>query len=313
MNENNREEKNSSKSSSQMSNNINEEKLTKKDRNIKDNQKERENLIIKNENPLIKPKGPDLDFLIVLLNTLEEPLTEKGILEKISSRIGDLSMKFEPSFKIPEYNGSLLKIKGHSLQNKRDATQQLLEFILENNLDQPENTDKKFSKIEIVIMIPNGLVSMIIGTRGKQISTLIHDCKASIVINQPIYKMTYRTVSISGRPKNVSDAIMSIQQIMEERYNEVSKIEFECKPLNVKTTTTNVKFIMDDKIVDILNNTKKFNFFEILQNEYNVTLRITKDRRQRTYDRKEYICSFQGTIQQVQAAIIEITDRKSVV
>ena len=76
-------------------------------------------------------------------------------------------------------------------------------------------------------MIPNGLVSMVIGTRGKQISTLIKESRANIVINQPIYKMTFRTVSISGRPANIADAIMNIQQIMEDRYNEVSKIEFE--------------------------------------------------------------------------------------
>ena len=63
-------------------------------------------------------------------------------------------------------------------------------------------------------MIPNGLVSMVIGTRGKQISNLINESKASIVINQPIFKMTYRTVSISGKPLNVSNAIMNIQKII---------------------------------------------------------------------------------------------------
>jgi polyribonucleotide nucleotidyltransferase len=66
-------------------------------------------------------------------------------------------------------------------------------------------------------MIPNGLVSMVIGTKGKQILSINKDTRATIVINQPIYKMTYRTVSISGRQSNVSDAIMSIQNIMKER------------------------------------------------------------------------------------------------
>lgn len=77
-------------------------------------------------------------------------------------------------------------------------------------------------------MIPNGLVSMIIGTRGKQISNLIEESQASIVINQPIYKMTYRTVTISGYPEGIAKGVMLIQQIMEERYNEVNTIEFEC-------------------------------------------------------------------------------------
>ena len=252
-------------------------------------------------------KGPALDFLIFLSKNLEACLTQKNILSKISNQIGDIQMEFDYNFVIPEYNGCLLKIKGENIKKKRDATQHLLEFIVGNDLDQPENNNRKYEKIEIVIMIPNGLVSMVIGTRGKQISTLIKESHANIVINQPIYKMTYRTVSISGRPINISDAIMNIQQIMEDRYNEVSKIEFECKPLNVKTTQTNVKIIVDRKVVDVLGSKKQPNIMDILQDEYNVTLKIYQDRKNRQLDHKDYICSFQGTIQNVQAAIIEVT------
>ena len=37
---------------------------------------------------------------------------------------------------------------------------------------------------------------------------------------------------------------------MEERYNEVNNIEFECPPLNVVTTQTNVKIVLPEYIVD---------------------------------------------------------------
>jgi hypothetical protein len=89
-------------------------------------------------------------------------------------------------------------------------------------------------------MVPNGLVSMIIGTKGRQISTLIKETHANLVVNQPIFKMMHRTVSISGKPSQVANAITRIQEIMEERYFEVSKVEMECKPLNVNTTRTHV-------------------------------------------------------------------------
>ena len=252
-------------------------------------------------------KGPALDFLIFLSKNLEVCLTQKNLLQKISNQIGDITMEFDYNFRIPEYGGCLLKIKGENIKKKRDATQDLLEFIVSNNLDQPVNSTRKFEKIEIVIMIPNGLVSMVIGTRGKQISTLIKESRANIVINQPIYKMTFRTVSISGRPANIADAIMNIQQIMEDRYNEVSKIEFECKPLNVKTTQTNVKLIVDRKIADGLTSKKQPNMIDILQDEYSVALKIYQDRKNRQLDHKDYICSFQGTIEHVQAAILEVT------
>ena len=84
---------------------------------------------------------------------------------------------------------------------------------------------------------------MIIGTKGRQISNLIKETKANIVVNQPIYKMMHRTVSISGKPLQVANAITRIQEIMEERYYEVSKVEMECKPLNLNTTQTHVYII----------------------------------------------------------------------
>ena len=198
-------------------------------------------------------KQPKLDFLIFISTKIKDSLLENKILDSIISQIGGISMDFDLNFKIPEYNGCLLKIKSDDIRKKRDATQHLLEFIVKHNLDHnPNEPQKKGEKIAIIIMIPNGLVSMIIGTRGKQISNLIEESQASIVINQPIYKMTYRTVTISGYPEGIAKGIMLIQQIMEERYNEVNTIEFECPPLNVMTTQTNVKIVLPDYIINSL-------------------------------------------------------------
>ena len=262
---------------------------------------------IKSPNQNIKEK-PALDFLIFLAIPLKDRLIQENILSKISKEIGEVNMEFDTSFIIPDFNGCLLKIKGPNLKKKRDATQQLLEFIVSNDLDQQmteeKNSSLKYSKIEIVIMIPNGLVSMVIGTKGKQISTMIKESRASIVINQPIYKMTYRTVSISGRPSNVSDAIMNIQNIMEERYNEVSKIEFECKPLNIRTSQTNVKLVVDYHVIETLTSKRHSN---ILQKEFNVNMKIYEDHKNKQLAHKDYICSLQGTIEHVQEAIITIT------
>ena len=264
---------------------------------------ERQNSVesLPQRNPETKP--PQLDFLIFILKQLQPVLTEQKILNKIEAEVVDVTMEFDSSYVIPEYNGCLLKIKGNNLKKKRDATQLLLEFIVKNDLGLPENNSKKYEKIEIVSMIPNGLVSMVIGTRGKQISSLISESKASIVINQPIFKMTYRTVSISGKPFNVSNAIMNIQKIMEDRYNEVTKIEFECRPLNVTIAETNVKLIFGPDVLSRL----KHDFIDYLQMEYNLMIKTYQDRKNRQLERKDYICSLKGTICHVQSAIIEIT------
>ena len=133
-----------------------------------------------------------------------------------------------------------MNIKGEDIKKKREAAQQILEFILKLGIDDEYDEPKKQSEINILIMVPNGLISMIIGTKGRQISNLIKDSKANIVVNQPIYKMLHRTINITGKPAFVAEAIKNIYIIMEERYYEVAKVEMECRPLNVNTTQTHV-------------------------------------------------------------------------
>ena len=258
-------------------------------------------------------KQPKLDFLIFISTKIKDSLLENKILDSIISQIGGISMDFDLDFKIPEYNGCLLKIKSDDIRKKKDATQHLLEFIVKHNLDHNPNEppQKKGEKIAIIIMIPNGLVSMIIGTRGKQISSLIEESQASIVINQPIYKMTYRTVTISGYPEGIAKGIMLIQQIMEERYNEVNTIEFECPPLNVMTTQTNVKIVLPDYIVDNIYAKRHGNvsFINMIKDKYDVTTKVYQEHKNRQLDKKDVVCSFKGTINHVQVAIMELSQK----
>jgi len=179
--------------------------------------------------------------MIFLNKQIENSLINNGIFRKIEEQIGDVQFFFDYNYTIPDLVGYVLHIKAEDIKKKRDATQILLEYIVKNNLDDSNEEDRKSSeKIGILLLVPNGLVSMIIGTKGRQISNLIKDSGANIVVNQPIYKMLHRTVNIKGRPANVANAILSIQSIMEERYFEVSKVETEVRPLNTTLSLTQV-------------------------------------------------------------------------
>ncbi len=72
----------------------------------------------------------------------------------------------------------------------------LLDLI---NSSRSEEELKKDSNENILILVPNGLVSIIIGSKGKSIRDLIRESEANIVVNQPVYKMLHRTISISGK------------------------------------------------------------------------------------------------------------------
>ena len=191
-----------------------------------------------------KQKGPALNFLIFIPKNIENSLVSNNYLKRIEDTIPDVKVFFDPNSTISELPGCVLNIKSEDMRKKKDASQMLFEYIVKNNLDET-NFDNQRSrgnneKINIYLMVPNGLVSMIIGTKGRQIGILIHESGANIVVNQPIYKMMHRTVALFGRPKNLSQAITLIQNIMEDRYYEVQKIEIECRPLNVSTTQTQV-------------------------------------------------------------------------
>ena len=254
---------------------------------------------------------PKLDFLIFISTKIKDSLLDNKILDSIISQIGGIQMDFDLNIKIPEYNGCLLRIKSNDILKKRDATQHLLDFIVKNNLDHPSDRKKKGEKIAIIIMIPNGLVSMIIGTKGKQISSLIQQSQASIVINQPIYKMTYRTVTISGYPEGIANGVMLIQKIMEERYNEVDNIEFESPPLNVMTTQTNVKIVLPEYIVDNICSKRHGNsaFIDVIKTKFDVSTKLGKEHKNRHLDKNDVVCSFKGTINNVQDAILELIQK----
>lgn len=75
---------------------------------------------------------------------------------------------------------------------------------------------------------------------------------------------------------------------MEERYYEVAKIEMECHPLNIKTTQTQIKFVINEDCVDYLNS-KKGSFLQSIKDNNNVSISFYQDRKNRAIDRREHI------------------------
>ena len=53
--------------------------------------------------------------------------------------------------------------------------------------------------------------------------------------------MLHRTITITGKTYNISNAILNIYKIMEDRFYEVKNAEMECKPLDIRTTKTSVR------------------------------------------------------------------------
>lgn len=156
--------------------------------------------------------------------------------------MGNVKIYFDDKIITHELNGSVLNFESNDINKKKEALKQVLEKVSEFS-----TMEENSKELKILILVPNGrlmiklgLVSIIIGTKGKQIGNLIRESNANIVVNQPIYKMLHRTITIQGKISNIVNAVILIHKIMEDRFFEVKLAEIECKPLDLRKTKTSV-------------------------------------------------------------------------
>ena len=196
-----------------------------------------------------------------------------------------MKIYFDSSFVVPDMEGIVLFIEGQEIKKKKEAVKIILDHLdgLRNN-----NDNNKMEELNGLILVPNGLVSIIIGTRGKQINYLIKSSGANIIVNQPIFKMLYRTISVLGKPHNISKAILLIYKIMEDRYLEVDHVEVESKPLDMTKTKTYVKFIFDKYCIKDLMETNS-NFLKNLEKNYNILIELYQERGIKLISRSDHI------------------------
>lgn len=152
---------------------------------------------------------------------------------------------FHEDLQIPEVEGKVLVFESDDIEKKCDACKHFFQLLQADDLYE-KMFDKMFAtkdkNINALVLVPNGLVSMVIGTKGKQIINLAQSTKTLIAVNQPVYKMLHRTISIAGGPSEISDALKNIYQIMEDRYYEVTQAESESKPLDLAKVKTTVSY-----------------------------------------------------------------------
>lgn len=147
----------------------------------------------------------------------------------------EVRIYFHESYEIPEVPGKVIVFEGEDLDKKITAVEQYFNLLTKLEVNNSYN-----NTISCLVFVPNGLVSMVIGTKGKQIVHLAQTTKTHIAVNQPVFKMCHRTILINGYPKQISLAISKIQNIMEERYAEIPDCEKESMPMNLNEIKTTV-------------------------------------------------------------------------
>jgi hypothetical protein len=109
----------------------------------------------------------------------------------------------------------------------------------------------------IIIFVPEGMVSLLIGTKGYQINKIMRESHTIIVVNQPINKMTYRTVKIQGYHTDIAKACRIIYEILEDKSSIAYSIEKEPSQLDYSKARVKTKFILGSSILNYLLGKKK--------------------------------------------------------
>ena len=79
--------------------------------------------------------------------------------------------------------------------------------------------------METIIFVPEGLVSMVIGSKGRQINQFKHESRADLVVNQPIVGMSLRSVAIKGNIRQATQAIKLVYDCLERHAYTVDDFE----------------------------------------------------------------------------------------
>jgi hypothetical protein len=109
----------------------------------------------------------------------------------------------------------------------------------------------------IIIFVPEGMISLLIGTKGYQINKIMRESHTIIVVNQPINKMTYRTVKIQGSHSDISKACRIIYEILEDKSSIAYSIEKEPSQLDYSKARVKTKFLLCSSLIAHLLNKKK--------------------------------------------------------
>ena len=92
--------------------------------------------------------------------------------------------------------------------------QQILNNIA--NLEKQFDSSKNKDEIELMSFVPEGLVSVTIGHKGRLIQKIKDETGVSMVINQRVRGMILRSTHATGTPKDLARACSIMYNTLEE-------------------------------------------------------------------------------------------------
>ena len=133
---------------------------------------------------------------------------------------------------VPDLPGKVMIIKSNNIEAKTDAFCSIL---------------RKLEDTDVLIFIPEALVSMVIGRNGRTINMLKKDSGCDVIVNQPVLGLTLRSISLkSDSPRTQAFAAKMIYEILEQQATEEDLRTVAAKPLSKADLKTTAKFVISE-------------------------------------------------------------------
>lgn len=156
-----------------------------------------------------------------------------------------------------EFQDNILYIYGQSVKGKVDALSCLIAAL---------QKAQEASTIEIKMLIPDSMVTLLVGRHGKQIQKIQYSSNTQISIKPEIRNFRERVVHIEGRPLNIEKAVKEIYKLIVEKR---ASPEPKAAPLEGGAA----KFIIPGECVGYLIG-KNGSFTKKLQEDYDVDFKV---------------------------------------
>ena len=164
-------------------------------------------------------------------------------------------------------------IEGKDLHKKEDALRQIL-----SNIERIERQgNNRGDDIELMTFVPEGLVNVCIGHKGRLIHRIKDETGVSWVINQRVIGMQFRSAFATGSAKSLSKACSIMYNTIEEQAYMVKDWEsVKNEPISKEDTKLNAKFIVESDACGFIIG-KHGNFTKYLENSLGIYMRCDKD------------------------------------
>ncbi|CAK86128.1 unnamed protein product (macronuclear) [Paramecium tetraurelia] len=226
-----------------------------------------------------------IDFFIEKRFITQEDL--KQILDNVRCLYNIRAIKLNPQNQIPALDGTAFSVidpDENKLNARCDAVNKILQLIEQRNKQT----------LEVIMLIPEGTVSCVIGTQGKYIEHIKLETKVHLVVNQPIYEFQLRTVTIIGESSRIFNAIKMIIKQLQERGISNEDYTKKAEPLDPRRVMTKAKFAFQS--------IQRGNTLQYLKGKGNNDIKIKKNK----LKKDEGVLQIDGTLFNVQEAIQNI-------